>query len=169
MASQTEFSIRKGVGSMMLDHMTGALSEDCFSFQLELERKRAMRYAYFFSVIEVEFDQTEGNELLDTLAKLVQQSIRSTDLMGRTDHLGLSVLLHDSDVRVTKCVGDRIRGRVENHNFEALYSPCRLTVSVGGASFPTHTTDLPGLLLTAKEMVLKAKSMGGNTVSLPDL
>ena len=154
----------------MLDHMTRTLSGDIFQFLLESEGKRAMRYTYFFSILTIEIDQVEnGDELLATLAELIRRSLRKTDLIGRIDHRRLSVILHHAEVPNTYSVGERIRDRVENYNFELGNHQYKQTVSVGGACFPTHTPDTKDLLLTANEMLLRARSMGGNQVYLPEM
>jgi len=153
----------------MFDPMTRTLSADCFKFLLESEGKRAMRYACFFSILTVEMDQVKGDELLPPLAVLIQQSIRHTDLVGRIDHQRFSVILHHAEAKNTYSVGERIRNRVKNHNFVVKKSRGRRTVSVGGACFPTHTTDSQDLLFTANQMLERAKSTGGNRVYLPEI
>jgi len=153
----------------MLDPMTSALSAEFFKFLLESEGKRAMRYTYFFSVLAVEIDQVENGELLATLAELIRKNIRNTDIIGRIDHRRFSVILHHAETQNTYSVGERIRDQVENYNFVLKNSHHKRTVSVGGACFPSHTPDIQGLLLTAHEMLQRAKSSGGNKVYLPEL
>lgn len=152
----------------MLDQMTSTLSGNFFKFLLESEAKRAMRYTYFFSILTVEIDQGENGELLSTLAELIRQSIRNTDLIGRVDARRFSVILHHAEPPNTLSVGERIRDRVENYNFVVKNSEHRRTVSVGGACFPSHTADIQGLLMTANEMLVRARAQGGNKVHLPE-
>ena len=145
------------------------LSGDCFKVALDSEGKRAMRYIYFFSILTVEMDQPGNGELLTALAELIRKSTRNADLIGRIDHQRFSVILHQAEAPNTYSVGERIRDHVENYNFEIKNSQRRRTVSVGGACFPTHTTDIQGLLSTAREMLERARSMGGNKVFLPEM
>ncbi len=128
-----------------------------------------MRYTYFFSILTVEVDQVENGEVLTTLADLIRQSIRNTDVVGRIDHKRFSVILHHAEAQNTYSVGERIRDRVEHYNFVLKNSHHKRTVSVGGACFPSHTPDVQGLLLTAHEMLQRAKSVGGNKVYLPEI
>ena len=153
----------------MLDDETGTLSGDFFKFLLESEGKRAMRYSYFFSILAIEIDQPENGELLGTLAGLIRKSTRTADLIGRIDQQRLTVILHHAETPNTYNVGERIRDHVEKYNFVVKNTHSRRTVSVGGACFPTHTTDIQGLLSTAHEMLQRARSMGGNTVFLPEM
>lgn len=152
----------------MLDPMTSTLSSDFFKFLLESESKRAMRYTYFFSILTVEIDQVDNGDLLATLAELIRQCIRNTDVIGRVDHRRFSVILHHAEAQNTYMVGERIRDRIENYNFVLKDNHHKRTVSVGGACFPSHTPDVQGLLLTATEMLQRAKSTGGNKVYLPE-
>jgi diguanylate cyclase (GGDEF)-like protein len=153
----------------MLDKMTSTLTSDFFKFLLDSEGKRAMRYTYFFSVLTIEIDQPENEEILSTLAELIRQCIRNTDVIGMIDDEKFSVVLHHAEAQNTHCVGERIRDRVQNYNFAAKNNQQKRTVSVGGACFPTHTPDIQGLLLTANEMLARARSTGGNKVFLPEM
>ena len=153
----------------MLDDETGALSGDLFKFLLESEGKRAMRYSYFFSIVTIEIDQPENGELLATLSGLIRKSTRNADLIGRIDHQRFCVILHHAEAPNTYSVGDRIRDHVEKYIFEIKDTQRQRTVIVGGACFPTHTTDIQGLLSTAHEMLQRARSMGGNRVFLPEM
>lgn len=151
----------------MIDGETGALSDNFFRFLLEWESKRSMRYSYYFSVLTVEIDQAENTKLLATLAKLIRQSVRNTDYIARIDHQQFSVVLHHAEIQHTYSVGERIRERVERHNFVHKNRQCKRTVSIGGACFPSHTPDVQALQWIAREMLLKAKSVGGNKVYIP--
>ena len=153
----------------MMDPMTSTLSEDFFKFLLESEGKRAMRYTYFFSILTVEIDQVEKSEVLATLAQLIRKSIRNTDVIGKVNEGRFSVILHHAEAPNTYSVGERIRDQVENYNFPLKNNQHKRTVSVGGACFPSHTPDVQGLLLTAHEMLQRAKSSGGNKVFLPEM
>lgn len=150
-----------------IDHTTNTLSQDCFTFLLELEAKRAMRYNYFISLLTIEMDQSENGEILIKLADLIQQNIRETDILSRSDSRRFSVILHYAETRDTFGVGERIRNHVVNYNFIFNKVIYKRTVSIGGACFPTHTSDPHDLLLIANEMLSKAKNAGGNKVGLP--
>jgi diguanylate cyclase (GGDEF)-like protein len=151
----------------MWDQMTGTLSSDFFRFLLGSEGKRAMRYSYYFSILTVEIDQAENTKLLATLARLIRQSVRNTDYIGRTNHQQLSVVLHHAEIPHTYSVGERIREQAEDYNFVHPNEQCNRTVSIGGACFPSHTSDVQSLLWIAGEMLLEAQSVGGNKVYIP--
>ena len=148
--------------------MSKELSEEFFKFLLESEGKRAIRYTYFFSILTVELDQNQAqSQHLSTVAKLIQESIRNTDLIGKIDDHRFSVILHHAEAQSTYHIGERIRDRVANYNFLPKNRVMGYTISVGGACFPTHTPDIQSLLVTATEMLFRARSEGGNQVCLP--
>jgi len=150
-----------------LDRMTDTLSTVFFRFLMESEGKRAMRYSYFFSILTVEIDQADNAKCLATLAELIRQSVRSTDYIGRIDHQQFSVVLHHAETQHLHSVAERIRERVERHNFVHQDRACKRTVSIGGACFPIHTPDVQSLHWIAHEMLLEAQSVGGNKVYIP--
>ncbi len=150
-----------------LDYMTDTLSTDFFRFLLESEGKRAVRYSYYFSILTIEIDQADNTKLLAILAKLIQQSVRNTDYIGRTKHQQFSIILHHAEIPHICLVGERIRERVERYNFVYKNGQSKWTVSIGGACFPSHTPDVQSLEWIACEMLLKAQSTGGNKVYIP--
>jgi diguanylate cyclase (GGDEF)-like protein len=152
----------------MLDQATKAVSGDLFKFLLDLEGRKAVRHAYYFSVLIVQLDRSENHKFLPTLFYLIRQSVRATDLIGKMGDRRFSVILHESESPDSHGVGDRICSRVATYNFESRNTRCKRTVSVGGACFPTHTPDTQSLLLTAEKMLEQARSRGGNRICLPD-
>ena len=153
----------------MFDPETRVLSGDFFKFLLDSEGKKALRYTYFFSIFSIELDQAAQTKILPTLADLIRQSIRNTDLIGRVNGQRFCVILHHIEAQNMYSVGERIRDRIGCYNFMLKKRESQWTVSIGGACFPTHTPDMQGLLLTADEMLQRAKSAGGNRVHLPKL
>lgn len=146
---------------------TRTLSRDCFRFLLEWEAKRAMRYAYFLSILTLKVDQTESDDLSNKLVHIVRQCIRGTDVLGRMDHRLLSIMLHHTEGDHAYLIGERIRSGVQKYSLTTRNMYCGVTVSVGGACFPSHVTDSQGLLLLACEMLTRARTLGGNRVCLP--
>jgi diguanylate cyclase (GGDEF)-like protein len=148
---------------------TSAISMNVFKFLLESEGKRAARYGYFFSILSIELDQAENGEILKALVNLIRQTVRNSDLIGRVNSYRFLVILHDAEGLHVLQIGERIRNKVENDNMMQKEGGIQRTVSIGGACFPTHSNDTSDLLLTAHEMLLKAKSVGGNRVLLPEM
>ncbi len=153
----------------MFDRLTGTLSKDFFRFLLELEGSRAVRYCRYVSILDLEIDQIENDQNLAKITRLIRQSLRYTDLMGKMGPQRFSVLLHYAEGRDAYRVAERIRDRVADSIFVSNNGPYERTVSIGGACLPTHASDLKGLLRAANTMLSKAKSVGGNLVCLPEV
>ncbi|HXN07545.1 MAG TPA: diguanylate cyclase [Nitrospiria bacterium] len=144
---------------------TAILNPELFNFLLELEVKKAARYSYFFSLLYIELDRDEEAEILETVANLIVDEIRDVDIVGKVEKQSFCTLVQ-AETRPTFAIGERIRGRILNYSFENP-SGSRLppvTISVGGACFPTHGTDVSELRNQAAAMLNKARTLGGNRV-----
>lgn len=154
---------------MNLIDETSAISRNVFRYLLESEEKRALRYDYFFSLLSVAFDQLDNGEGLKSLVHFIRQSIRDTDLIGRINHSRILVILYQAEGSHALDIGERIRSKVELSDFVQPEGRMRKTISIGGACFPTHYANIDDLIFIAHEMVLIAKSLGGNKVLLPGM
>jgi diguanylate cyclase (GGDEF)-like protein len=157
----------------MFDEITKALSQEAFDYLLQLEVKRAVRYAFYLSVLILEADQAdEDAEILRVISNLIRERMRETDLVGISRGNGhgnlFRVLLTHAEPAHAKLVGERIRTRIERQVFRIHEREEHRTVSQGGACFPLHVTDPQRLLLIAEEMLTSAKRAGGNRVYFPE-
>ena len=156
----------------MFDELTGTLTEDAFDYLLQLEVKRAIRYASFLSVLVLEVDQEDDDEeVVRVVSRLIRERMRETDLVGISRSNGhgnrFRVLLSHAEPTHAGLVAERIRTRIERQSFRIHDREEQRTVSQGVACFPQHVSDPHGLIQTAEEMVQKAKREGGNRISFP--
>ncbi len=152
----------------MSDQLLRITPCDHFKFLLQLESDRAIRYTYFFLLLIVEIDQAENSGLMPVLGDLISRSIRDSDLIGLDDDQQCLLLFPNAEISDALRIGEKLRNHVEKQNFILNGRQDRLTVSIGGACFPTHATDVQELLMTANHMLQRAKSLGGNRVCLPE-
>lgn len=158
----------------MLDETTQTLEPDFFRYLLNLEVKKAVRYLYFFSLAIVQSDlpikgkgtKTEKN-LLGNLASLIRQEVRETDIIGDINPGKFFIILHQADVHTIIRVGNRIRERIEQYDFQFNGEKARMTVSLGAASFPSHANELDALIQRAGLALNEAKGSGGNKICFP--
>lgn len=148
---------------------TAVVNNDLFRYLLDLEVKRASRYSYFFSLLLVEVDQG-GYEHLDTIAKLILDEIREVDIVGRIESNRFSALLQ-AETKPALLISERIRNRIFNYSFLNGQSNQKqeITVSVGGACFPTHGVNSNELTSQAMSLLNIARADGGNRVFFPGL
>jgi len=75
------------------------------------------------------------------------------------------VLLLETHAERAKVVAERIRHQVATRDFQIDGHPLKLTVSVGYATFPEHSTTSRGLLAAADKAMYAAKAGGRNAVA----
>jgi diguanylate cyclase (GGDEF)-like protein len=116
-----------------------------------------------------------GDQVLAAVADAVKAAVREDDLVGRFGGEEFVVLLvgldGEHDPRAAVAAAERIRARVA-----ALRVPVGdpgpvvevkgLTVSIGGASFPTDGSELVDLIQGADSAMYAAKRAGRNTVRI---
>lgn len=155
----------------MFDESTQTLAEEAFDYLLQLEVKRAVRYAFFLSVLVIQVDQTDDEEILRVISTLIREHMRQTDLVGISRGNGhgnrFRLLLSHAEPAHVKLVAERIRSRIERQSFRFNDREEQRTVSQGAACFPQDVTDPHGLLLMAETMLQRARSEGGNRLYLP--
>ncbi len=158
----------------MFDLSTQVLNSQAFNHLVDKEIKKAERYQYFLSMLTIQLDKmnhvddsTKQDTMMGSVAGLLKEEIRATDIIGRLDQerFGIALLHADSDDTVK--VGERIRQLIENYMFNQA-SQGNLTISVGAACFPTHVGDTDSLLQSSEKMLFLAKEKGGNCILMPE-
>lgn len=129
------------------------LTPEAFEFVLNNELKRAVRSQNFVTLVVVEpavsggpaDDDGERDQAVREVARLVSRDVRETDLLSRTAHGQLSVVLLDADLDSSLRVIDRLMARLDHYGF-----PRPLTFEIGAACCPTHGVDAPSLRRVAE-------------------
>lgn len=161
---------RRKVKGNILDKETGALLSDFFDFLVEWEIKRSLRYQDFATLLILEPDRRPRlPETLGTLVTLIKKNIRETDLTGRIGNIRFGVLLLKSDLDGAYSTASRIMDHVSKYIFSQEKKQ-HLTVSIGGACFPTNLTskERSDLFKKAEDSFKIAKNKG-ESIYLPDL
>jgi two-component system cell cycle response regulator len=156
--------------SDFLDPATGVFVEDAFRHLLSREAARATRYQDFFSVCLLKPDEPRGDDggeppIRQALSRKIAEFIRATDLVGQIDDgIGI-VLLHTEGADAVR-VAERLRAQIEQVTFPSADGggARRVTLSVGGASFPRDGYNDSVLLSRAQAHVSEASRRGGNQV-----
>lgn len=108
----------------------------------------------------------EGDNLLRSLAQLITDSLRETDMLFRFGGEEFVILFADTAREDAIMVAERIRQKVADFvfPFEEKQPNGDLTISVGVAFSPIDATEKQSLLEIADERLYKAKSEGRNRV-----
>ncbi len=160
------------------DPLTGLFSQRVFRDLLEYEVKRAARHKYHFGVLVIDCDNFKpindthghsfGDEFLKAFADILENSKRDEDILSRYGGDEFTIILPESDHNETYTVARRILENVENFELAAPDgSMITMTVSIGMAIFPEHSTEPKELFNIADSMMYKAKYEGKNAVKFP--
>jgi len=158
-----------------LDPLTGLYNRRESSRLLEEELERARRYNRPMALLWIDFDHFKeindtyghaaGDSVLRSISKLLEQSVRSVDSVGRFGGEEFVIILPEMDVKEAHETAERIRHRVSGQRYALGEGPAvPMTISVGVAVYPDHSTDAAGLCAAADRAMYAAKSRGRNCV-----
>jgi diguanylate cyclase (GGDEF)-like protein len=159
------------------DGLTGLLNHSHLKQQIEIEISRAARerwevaYAMIdldrFKSINDTFGHAGGDRLLKSLARLLRQRLRRSDLLGRYGGDELAVLLPHTDGPTARQVLDEVREGFSLLRPSAGGREMAATLSCGVAVYPACPT-AQDLVEAADAALYEAKGAGRNRVVLRD-
>jgi len=142
---------------------------------LDKEIARDERFGTNFAVImlDVDFFKTyndtyghlAGDEVLASISRCIQNSIRNIDIPFRYGGEEFAVLLPETDAEGAYRVAERIREKIQEKGFKGRAS---VTASLGVASWPTDGLTKEQLLLSADRALYAAKETGRNRTCGPN-
>jgi diguanylate cyclase (GGDEF)-like protein len=157
------------------DELTGLKNRRAFNAALEAEFKKAVRYNRVFSVLMLDADDLKpvndrfghaaGDKLIVSIAQVVQESLRETDVLARYGGDEFVVILNETTCDRAVEVAERIRKSVENTSFSSSGERVSSTISVGVACFSENSQDGIEIVAQADEKLYESKRKGKNSVS----
>jgi diguanylate cyclase (GGDEF)-like protein len=160
------------------DELTGLCNFRLFREHLAHEIELAQRYGAPLSLVMVDIDDFKnyndlngheaGNEVLGTVARLLSESLRRSDIPARYGGEEFVLVLPETTKANAELVAQRARRAIEQHPFpNRERQPGRaLTVSMGVATYPADGSDPRELVRHADQAMYVAKSKGKNRVYL---
>ena len=160
------------------DELTGLYNYRLFREHLAREMFRARRCGNPLSLVMIDIDNfkkyndrnghEEGNRALATVAKLLTQSLRKSDIPARYGGEEFVLILPSTPKTSAELVAERARGAVEQHHFpnEEILPGGALTVSLGVATFSADASEASDLVQHADRALYVAKAGGKNQVIL---
>lgn len=156
------------------DSLTGLNNSRYLHEQLEVEIERAERYGRPLSLLVIDcdhfknindtFGHLEGDKVLQRLAQVIRQCLRSADGAYRFGGEEFMVLLPESDGAAARVLAERLRACfAEQVVLSAGALPIRCTVSIGIGEF-VHGDDQNSLIRRADDACYRAKDKGRNCV-----
>ena len=158
------------------DGLTRCYNHKYFKMRLEQEMVRARRYGNALSLGLLDVDHFKrvndthghpsGDAVLAHLASLLIASVRSSDIVARYGGEEFAFVLVEAGAQEAAIVAERMRARVEAHEFEvAGAASLRATASIGLAE--AQQQDSPAALVQRADAALyQAKAQGRNRVRI---
>lgn len=151
----------------MIDELTGLLNRRGFLTlarqQLKIARRAQRELVLFYADVDGlkqindRYGHPSGDLALQTVARLLQQTFRSSDLIARLGGDEFTVLAIDASEQKVDLICERLQRQFENYNRKGRAFP--LSVSLGNARFDPNAVnlDLESLLKQADRALYKVK------------
>ena len=158
------------------DGLTGLLNHKAFLNRFDEEISRAGRFNQMFGLIILDLDKFKsindsyghlyGDYVLKEVAKIISESVRTIDVVGRYGGEEFTVLLINSDIEDCIPVAQRIVQSIEVKTFLKSGIATNITISGGLSGFPRHAKQVKDLIEKADKAMYESKSIGGNRVTI---
>lgn len=160
------------------DSLTELYNHGYFHEYLEREIERCRRYHHHLSLILADIDyfknyndihgHPQGDIVLKTVADILKQSTRSTDLAARYGGEEFALVLPETELSGALIVAEKIRAAVEKQEIKGRETQPqgKVTISLGASSLEVldkHTT-ASMLINNADQALYEAKKRGRNQV-----
>ena len=163
------------IKNIKYDKLTGLYTRHFFDESLQREIGRAIRYETDLSILFLDLDDFKqvndtfghlaGDYVLEGMAKLIRQEIRTEDIAARYGGEEIIIILPETGKVQGLILSERIRKKIEAADFIFEGKKISLTISGGLASLPIDTTDGADLVKYADTAMYRAKAAGKNTVT----
>ncbi len=151
----------------LTDPLTMLPNRRSFDISINAEIKRAMRYHRSFSILMIDLDDfksyndtfghPQGDKILQKFSKMMKETIRDVDFLGRYGGDEFIAVLPETDSTFAFEVAERMRKKIAAQDLKP-----RVTLSIGVATFPQDSNDKDMLVETADQACYEAKQLGGN-------
>lgn len=155
------------------DALTGIANRRRINSLLDTEFERAKRYQTPFSIVLFDIDYFKkindnyghlvGDNTLKSLSKLVNETIRKTEVVGRWGGEEFILILPEANINTSFLVAEKIRKIISKTKFKDLGGS--LTCSFGVSEYKQGIT-LDELIEQADQALYKAKENGRNMVTV---
>lgn len=138
---------------------------------LDSEMQRSKRYGEPLSVSMFDIDHFKdvndtyghdvGDDVLHTISEIVQNSLRSVDIIGRYGGEEFLIIMPNTPFKDAKQINERVRQDIEKHNFEKVG---KVTVSIGMVTYDKKE-NIDQLFKRLDKLLYYSKQNGRNRLS----
>lgn len=157
------------------DHLTGISNRRAFfefagtEFERWKNRPRPLSLlaidADHFKKINDNYGHATGDVVLKHLSKILQESVRTMDLVARIGGEEFGALLPSTNLEGAVKIAERIRTSVEESELLVDGRQIKYTVSIGVSEVDEHITGVDMLLKLADDALYESKHQGRNRVT----
>jgi diguanylate cyclase (GGDEF)-like protein len=158
----------------IMDGLTGLFNKRYFMEGLDKEISRARRHHRALSIVIFDIDHFKdvndtyghlaGDHILKELSEVIKSRVRREELVARYGGEEIIVLMPETDVDGATDLAERIRARVEDHEFRFSNKSIHITISGGVASAEEADYEIMPFIHMADERLYEAKNAGRNLV-----
>ena len=156
------------------DALTRLANRRRLTTDLAQEVERSLRYGRplaflmldldHFKAVNDTYGHARGDDVLQDVAALITDLLRSSDTAYRYGGEEIAVLVRESDAACAQVLAERLRSQIEA-TF-AGKGETGVTASIGVAAMPTHAASAQGLIEAADTAMYAAKAQGRNRVAV---
>ncbi len=162
------------------DGLTGLYNHQFFQENLEAEITRTKRYNHYVSLLILDIDyfkkyndtygHVQGDNILKGLSQILNETTREIDIVARYGGEEFVIILPETEKKKALSIAERTRRSIEEFDFSIKGFPegNRITVSIGGAVYPTNASSQVKLIERADAALYKSKDTGRNKVTFYD-
>jgi diguanylate cyclase (GGDEF)-like protein len=162
-------------GMARTDGLTGLLNHRTFTEKLADKHRELDRMPRPFSILLMDIDKFKavndkyghpvGDQAIKAVARVLQDTIRSTDFVARYGGEEFAVGMIETDSTGAVLIAERVRRIMEQTSVTRVFDgELKVTLSIGVASFPEDTDTAAHLVTMADEALYHAKRSGRNRV-----
>jgi len=160
-----------------LDPLTGIYNRRFGLGRLREEFGRAVRMTSPLGVLMLDIDRFKavndtyghliGDRVLKSVCAIVRSSLREGDVLLRYGGEELLAVMPAASTADLRQMGERLRKAVEDSSVADGEKTVRVTISAGGAAYPSQNVEQEdGLIKLADDALYRAKESGRNRVEL---
>ena len=152
------------------DGLSGLLNRRYWEDAVSAEFQRCRRYGHSASLLMLDIDHFKaindrhghpsGDEVIRSVASILQSSLRDEDVPGRYGGEEFGILLPDTPAKGAEVISERVRRRIESAALSK--SGLRATVSIGIAELDAADLDYAVWISHADRALYAAKDRGRN-------
>lgn len=118
----------------------------------------------FFKKVNDQYGHAGGDHMLRSLAQLLKQRARASDMTARWGGEEFLLLLPDTPHQGACDMAEQLRLAVQSHPFQWQQQKVPITISVGAATWSGGTFSANALIADADSALYRAKNTGRNRV-----